>query len=284
MNHHGKWFAYGAGVAGIALGVACATDAYTALQIKQVQVLTAPDCTVPGTATTVFRDHGVLDLALPDGSTPPYYLPVLVVNNLGSVGGTSPAEEMNNITLSHFTVELSAPGVTWNSTCPAKFDTQTITDTIPPGGSVGASMNIIQTTHSQCLRSQLTQQGLVVTAKITAKGRHGGTSIESAPFIFSVDVCAGCEQAGYTNSTLALYQYPADVPLCSEFAAGSTNPATGDPCLPRGQDAPIFCCSITQTVAGVPTEVALCPGAFPAATSTATSTTTSTTTSTSISP
>ncbi len=278
MNHHGKRYAYGAACVAIALGVACATDAFTALQIKQVQVLTGPECSVPGTATTLFRDHGVLDLALPDGSIPPYYLPLLVVNNLASVGN-SPAEEMNNITLSHFTVELSAPGVTWNSSCPAKFDTQTITDTIPPGGSVGTSMDIIQAAHSQCLRSQLTQQGLVVTAKITAKGRHGGTGIESAPFIFSVDVCAGCLQVGYTDPTLAAYQYPADVPLCSSFA-GSTNNSTGAPCLPYGQDAPIFCCSVTETVNKVATQVALCPGVFPPKSSTATSTATSTSTST----
>ncbi len=278
MNHYGKWFAYGMGVAAIALAVACATDAYTALQIKQVQVLTGPPypCTVPGTATTLFRDHGVLDLALPDGSTPPYYLPVLVVNNLASSGGSA-AEEMNNITLSHFTVELSAPGVTWNASCPAKFDTQTITDLIPPGGSVGASMDIIMVEHSQCLQAQLPQQGLTVTAKITAKGRHGGTGVDSAPFIFSVDVCAGCLQTGYTDPTLAPYQYPAEVPLCSKFT-NETNDATGDQCLRPGQDALIFCCGITETVGGATTNVALCPGVFPTSTATSTSTSTSTTT------
>ncbi|HEX7499331.1 MAG TPA: hypothetical protein VF524_03410, partial [Polyangia bacterium] len=105
MNHQGKWFACVVGCAAVALAVACATDAFTALQIRQVQVLSAGDCSVPGTATTVKRFHGTLDLALPDGSTPPYYLPLLVANNMASSGGSA-AEEMNDITLHHFTVEL----------------------------------------------------------------------------------------------------------------------------------------------------------------------------------
>src|SRR5450631_4187640 len=126
MNHPRKWFACGVVFAAIAFGlVACgrflATDAYTALEISQVQVLTGGDCSVPGTATTLHRTSGTLDLALPDGSTPPYYLPLLVVNNMASVGG-SPAEEMNNIALNHFTIELSAPGISWNDSCPATFD------------------------------------------------------------------------------------------------------------------------------------------------------------------
>jgi hypothetical protein len=276
MNHQGKWFACVVGCAAVALGVACATDAFTALQIKQVQVLSAGDCSVPGTATALFRDHGILDLALPDGSTPPYYLPVLVANTLAS-SGASAAEEMNNITLHHFDIELSAPGVTWNASCPATFSTQELTDTIAPGGAVGASMDIITAAHSQCLQSQIPRQGLAVTAKIKAEGRHGGTGIESAPFVFTVDVCAGCLQTDYTDSTLAAYRYPANVPMCASFA-GSPNPYMGDACLPNGQDKTIFCCGITETIGGKAQAVALCPGVFPAAsTATATSTSTSTT-------
>jgi hypothetical protein len=275
MNHYGKWFAYVVGCAVIALGAACATDAFTALQIKQVQVLGATDCSVPGTPTELFRDHGVLDLALPDGSAPPYRLPVLVANNLATSGGSA-AEEMNNITLRHFDVELSAPGITWNALCPAAFSTQEVTDTIAPSGAVGTSMYIIMPEHSQCLQSQIPPQGLAVTAKITAKGRHGGTPIESAPFVFTVDVCAGCLQTGYKNSALAPYQYPADVPMCSSFT-GSSNPYPGDPCFPPGQDATIFCCGITETIGGTAKAVALCPGVFPPApSSTGTSTSTST--------
>jgi len=284
MNHRRMWFAYGMGCAAIASGiVACssflATDAYQALQIKQVQVLSGSDCTVPGTATTVQRTGGILDLDLPDGSTPPYYLPVLIVNNLTSVGGSA-ADEMNNITLQHFTVELSAPGVSWGASCPATFDTQAITVLLAPGGSVGEGLDILTAAHSQCLRPQVPAAHLPVTAKVTAVGRHGGTSIYSAPYTFTVDVCKGCLQTDYVDPTLQSYIYPADTPMCANFA-GSANPYTGDPCLAPGQDTTIFCCGVTETVGGVTQDVARCPGYFPAATATSTSTDTATSTTTS---
>jgi hypothetical protein len=282
MNHRRKWFAYGMGCAAIASGiVACgsflATDAYTALQIKQVQVLSGSDCNIPGTPTSVFRDRGVLDLALPDGSLPPYFLPVVVLNNLAAAGGSA-AEEMNRITLTHFTVELSAPGVSWGAACPATFDTQLITVDIEPGGSVGEGLDIITPTHAQCLQTQVPPAGLPVTAKIWAKGRHGGTGITSAPFIFSVDVCLGCLQTDYTDATLVAYRYPADTPMCASLVG--VNPYVGDPCSSPGQDKTIFCCAITQTINNVPSDVALCPGVFTGTADTATSTATATSTTT----
>jgi hypothetical protein len=283
MNHRKEWFGYGIGCAAIALGiVACATDAFTALQIAQVQVQNSSDCSVPATKSAVFRDRGTLDLALPDGSSPPYFLPILVVNNLAAAGGSA-AEEMNNIELQHFTVQLSAPGIGWGANCPSStFDTDPITDLIPPGGSVGEGLEIIKASHSQCLRPSVPLSGLAVTATITAVGRHGGTSIVSAPFKFTVYLCLGCLQTGYTDAALQSYEYPADTPMCAAFA-GSTNPNTGDPCLPPGQDKTILCCGVTETVGGVVQDVAKCPGYFPPAptTSTATSTDTSTSTATS---
>jgi len=272
MNHPRKWFACGVVCAAIAFGlVACgrilATDAYTALQISQVQVLTGGDCSVPGSATSLHRTSGVLDLALPDGSTPPYYLPVLVMNNMDSAGG-SKAAEMNNIDLTHFTIELSAPGVSWNSSCPSTFDTQPMTDTIPPGGSVGAGLNVMTSAHAQCLQPQVPTSHIPVTAKIWAKGRHGGTTIESAPFIYSIDVCAGCLQAAYTDPALVAYRYPANTPMCASLSG--SNPYSGDPCFPPGQDATIFCCAITQTVGKATQDIALCPGVFTGGTTTTT--------------
>jgi hypothetical protein len=252
-----------------------ATDAYNALEISQVQVLTGGDCTVPGAATAAQRRSGVLDLALPDGSTPYYKLPVLVVNNLNAVGGST-AEEMNNIDLDHFTIELSAPGVTWAAACPPTFDTLSATVKIPPGGSVGASLDIITETHAQCLQPQIPDAGLSVTAKIWAKGRHGGTSIDSAPFKFPITVCKGCLQVAYTDSALLSYRYPANTPMCASLIG--VNPYLGDPCSPPGQDKTILCCGITQTVGTAKQDVAVCPGVFTGGTSTTTSTATTTTT------
>jgi hypothetical protein len=282
MIHQRKWLACACAAVAfvfVACGRLTAADAYNALQIAQVQVLSGGECSVPGTPTTLHRTGGVLDLDLPDGSTPPYYLPVLVVNNLVSAGG-SKADEMNNITLSHFSVELSAPGVNWGTSCPATFDTKSFSDTIPPGGSDGASLDIITAAHSQCLQPQIPASGLLVTAKIWAKGRHGGTGIESAPFVFTVTLCKGCLQTAYTKPALVPYRYPADTPLCEWFDAKDTNPYPGNECFAPGQDATILCCAVTEKIGTVTQEVAVCPGTFTGdkSTSTATSTATSTTT------
>jgi hypothetical protein len=273
-----KWLGWDVSITAIALGlVACgrllATDAFTALQIEQVQVLEEGDCTVPGEPTSTRRTSGTLDLALPnfDLSPPYYYLPVAVANTLASAGGST-AEEMNNITLTHFTVELSAPNVAWSGSCPATFDTQSFTNLIPPGGTVGASLYVITPSHSRCILQYVTAGYLVVTAKIWAKGRHGGTSIESAPFVFSIDVCTGCLQQGYTDPSLVIYSYPADYPLCASLTG--VNPYQGAPCLPPGQDGIILCCGVSTTVGGATQNVAACPGTFTGATSTATSTAT----------
>ncbi len=274
-----KWFGWDVAIFVIVLGlVACgrflATDAFQALQIVQVQVLTGADCTVPGTPTSSHITTGTLDLALPDGSLPPYLLPVAVANNLDAVGGTK-ADEMNNITLTHFTVELSAPNVAWSSSCPATFDTPTFTFVLAPGGTTGADLQAITPSHSRCILPYVPAEGLTVTAKIWAKGRHGGTTIESAPFLFPIYVCTGCLQQGYTDPALVVYRYPADYPLCASLTG--TNPYTGDSCLPPGQDATILCCGVTTSVGGVSQNVAVCPGVFTGTTSTATSTDTSTT-------
>ena len=242
-------------------GASQATDAdvYPALQIVQVQVLSGGDCTVPSVPTSTHRSSGTLDLALPDGSAPPYYLPVAVANNLDS-SGSPPTTEMNNLTLTHFTVELSAPNVAWSSACPATFDTLAVNDLLTPRTTTGVSLNAITPLHAQCLLPYMTGAPLLVTATIWANGRHGGTSIASPPFVYSIEICAGCLQQGYSDPALKPYQYPAATPLCS--ALTGVNPYSGDPCLPPGQDAQILCCGLPSTTGGTPKDVAVCPGVF----------------------
>jgi hypothetical protein len=142
-------------------GQAIDADAYTALQIVQVQVLSGGDCTVPKAPTSIHRSSGTLDLALPDGSAPAYYLPVAVANNLDSSGST-PATEMNNLTLTHFTVELSAPNVEWPSACPATFDTLAVTDLLAPrttAGSFAQCNHALACTVSSALRDRYALTG-----------------------------------------------------------------------------------------------------------------------------
>jgi hypothetical protein len=246
-------------------------EAANALRIEQVQVISGDTCTVPGEVSDTYRPFGVLDLALPDLSAPPYYVPVVVTNNLDNFGA-SKAEEMNNITLQHFTVELSAPGVPWGESCPSTFDTPTITRLLEPGASTGASFNAITPAHSRCIQPYVPPEGLLVTATIRAVGRHGGNAILSAPFVFTIEACAGCLQQGYTDPALFVYAYPANYPLCA--ALTGTNPYVGDPCLPPGQDELILCCGITATVNGTAQDMAVCPGIFTGTTTTDTATST----------
>jgi len=271
-----KWLACDVGILALVLGLtACdrmlAKDAFAALQIKQVQVLEGT-CTVPAEPTSAHRSRGTLDIDLPDLRFPPYVLPVSVANNLASLGG-SPAEEMNNITLTHFTIELSADGVSWDDSCPKTFDTEKFTFTIEPGGATGAHFSAITSAHSRCLYPYITAGSLTVTAKAWAKGRHGGTSIESAPFLFPIDVCKGCLQQGYAEPNLVVYSYPADYPLCNSLVG--SNPYTGDSCFAPGQDKLVLCCSVETVVGNAPQSIPVCPGFFTGSTSTATDTSTS---------
>jgi hypothetical protein len=274
-----------AGLAGAAVGlVSCqswkAEEAQTSLQIVQTQSIsgTPPNCIVSATASTSYQTKGTLDVFLPDNSFPPYLLPLLIANNLDAVGGTK-ATEMNNITLTHFTISLSAPGMTWPASCPATFDSDLFTVPLSPGASTGYAVPIIQQQHSICLAAALDPQPsdknprhILVTAKVRAKGVHGGTTIESAPFTYNVDVCTGCLQNNYSDPALMIYDYNAGYPACAALTA---NPYTGLACLPPGQDAPILCCGYFDAKGE---KRAVCPAVPAANTSTTTSTDTSTST------
>jgi hypothetical protein len=202
----------------------------------------------------------MLDVDLPDRIPRSYVLPALVANLLpASADGGA---ELNNVTLTHFTVELSAPGVAWSDTCPATFDTPTFASLLAPGAMTGAKFDVLTPAHTACLASSAPAQPLMVTAEIWAKGRHGATSVQSAPFSFSIEICRGCLQQGYSDPALAPYAYPAGYPLCS--ALTGVNPYPGDPCLSPGQDATILCCGATSASV-------TCPGVFTGATATATS-------------
>jgi hypothetical protein len=272
------------GLAGIAAGLlSCsswkANNAFDSLQIVQVQTVTGTgsDCVVSATPSTAGRTVGTLDVYLPDGSYPPYILPLLIANNLDSVGG-SKATEMNNITLNKFSVTLSAPGMSWPESCPATFDSESFTIVLQPSGSTGYPVPIIRAQHAQCLLAKLAPQTgqapqhILVKASVVAKGGHGGTAIESAPFVYNVDVCTGCLQEDYSDPSLLAYNYPAGYPACNALSGG--NPYPGDPCFAPGQDVRILCCGYTDNDGR---QRAACPAVPTGKSGTDTSTSTTTT-------
>ena len=250
-----------------------ATGTVSALQIVQVQTVGAADCVVAGSPTPQTYTHGTFDVYLPDGVFRFYFLPVVVTNNLDSIGGTK-ATEMNNIVLSNFSVELSAPGVTWTSSCPATFDTDRFTRVLAPGGgSFGTYVKVVTPFHAQCLLEALPASAstdITLSVTLRAKGDHGGTAIKSAPFSYSIDVCAGCLQKGYRTASLARFEYPNYAPCA---ALTGTNPYAGNPCLSPGEDEKILCC-------GLPGGTVLCPAVPTGVINTDTSTSTATSTNT----
>jgi hypothetical protein len=230
-----------------------ATHALTALEIQQVQVLEPAkeslSCPVPAEATELHRTEGVFDVALPDGLGWPYVLPVVVANNLDPAASTA-ADEMNNITLTHFSVELTGPSGLWSDVCPGTFDTLEFSYRLAPGATTGAVLDALTGAHALCLRSVVGAGPVVVTAHVRAKGRHGGNSVASAPLVYPITVCAGCMQQGYSEPGLVGYAYPS-FPPCA--ALSTANTYRGDACLSPGQDAMILCC-------GLPDGRVLCPG------------------------
>jgi hypothetical protein len=237
-----------------------AKDAYTALQIKQAQVLKEGECTVPAEPTSLYQSAGILDIAVPDGSTRPYQLGLSIFNAMESAG-IAPAEEMNNITLESFVVELAGDwydssgvpaAIPWDDVCPQKFEYPVGTVRLSPGGYAGTLIEPLREGHTYCLQrlSQLYQAD--ITATIKAKGRHGGTSIVSAPFKYRIEACKGCLQTGYDEEQLATLNGA----LIQCETIESVNDKYRGGCY-LGQDRMFLCCSTTSSNPA-PSEV-LCP-------------------------
>ena len=246
---------------GVFLSLAACTidDGPTGLLIEQDQWLgTATGvatCSVPVTATSDRRIDGVLDVALPWTA---HYLFYPLVENLlasfnGLVGSTTVGgvEEKNNITMESFHVELqvtpaSGTSFAWDSGCSGEFDAPSDTWQLAPGGVISEIVEIIRPCNTaplfRYLQGQFSQgqafPEVKVATNIKAKGRLGSSDIESPPFDFSVKVCYGCLQTGYSDTTAAQFSFPA-VPKCTDL---TTNPYMGDPCNPA-QDQLLLCCA-----------------------------------------
>ena len=141
------------------------TDAFTALQISAGAGADGADCSVPGTATTVsdpgIRDRRASSTSLCNDGSTAAVLPsrLLVVNNL--VLGRRLDGRGNEQHHAHplHRRAVRARRQLGRARARRPSTRQTITDLISPGGSIGASLNIITPTHSQCLQAQVPHAG-----------------------------------------------------------------------------------------------------------------------------
>lgn len=246
-------------LAGVML-VGCTTDTRIGLTIVQNQIPTANEsgCSIPAKATESTLTSGTLDVALDRDY--PYQLYPLIANSLSQFNPMVTSGDQNRIQVDRIHVRLQAPpGVDLASTpsCPTEFDSPlSSTLVLEPGGEASTLVEALLPCHAAQIRTLF--QGVlpngpsdqvVFRALVQARGKHGGTGIESNTFEFPIRVCAGCLQRGFTQTGFTRYDYPG-IPLCEELPS---NPYPGNACN-IGQDALVLCCEAQPSDPSAPNQ------------------------------
>jgi hypothetical protein len=236
------------GLALVGLSSSC-VDVNGSLSIVQAQVPDTAEgkCVVPSTRTETRVAQGTLDVAL-DRSYP-YLLFALVTNRLPSLVDEGGIENNRiDVTASEVTIE-SPPGVNvpWPANCPAQYDYASDRVSLGPEGEATILVEAMRACHAATIRNMFLANQLPggpdadvrFRAIVRAKGRHGGTHLESDRFEFPIRVCFGCLQTGYTAADFAPFEFP-NIPLCSNL---SSNPYKGYACNPGQDVGPVLCCA-----------------------------------------
>jgi hypothetical protein len=205
---------------------------------NQVPMSSGGGCSIP-VEPTIYQGQGTLDVSIVrDGLSSAYLVFPLIENNLpASTGSLDP----NQIQLTGFTVDISPIGdvpTAIASTFATLKGSALLHYQVPWAGGVSSGGGMVSATVEAfpvALAQQLLQSGglglqpsLTVNLTIQALGTtNNGSKMQSDPFSYPVDVCAGCLVANVAN-----------VPSCP-FASAAANP--GNPCNPS-QDTPIDCC------------------------------------------
>jgi hypothetical protein len=268
-----RWIAWALPVAGLLGTTGCTVDGPQALLIVQTESPDTTTCAAPAKAGEARLVSSVYDVAL--DRLYPYRMYPVVTNQLASFVGSGKggADEANNVSLTGFRVQIAPPpgvgAIPWAAGCPGEFDWDLETHLIPPAGTVGTIVEAIRYCHVPVLRAQFQNKvagfdsdmsaEVILRVTLRAKGKHGTSDLESAPFSFPIHVCYGCLQTGYSQPGYAQYNFP-NVPACEVL---TTNPFPGNLCDPA-QDARILCCK--DKTSGI-----ICP-AVPNPTSTSTTT------------
>lgn len=274
-----RWIAWALPVAGLLVGAECTVDdGPQALLIVQADAPESTTCAAPAEIGTKRLVSGVYDVAL--DRLYPFRMYPVITNQLASFlgAGKGQSDEVNNVILTGFRVEIAPPAgvgsIPWAAGCSGEFDWNVETHLLPPAASVGTIVEAIRYCHVPVLREQFQNKSpgfdsdmsaeVILSVTLRAKGHHGTSEVESAPFTFPIRVCYGCLQTGYSQPGFAQYNFP-NVPACEVL---TTNPFAGNLCDPA-QDQRILCCK--DKTSGI-----ICPAVpNPISTSTTTSTSTS---------
>jgi hypothetical protein len=242
-----RWSLMAAVLAG---GAGCVADSglLVILQNQQPVVDDATQTCNAGTMPSpVAVGAGVLDLEV--GMPPAYVAYPIIQSRLPSraavVGGSDP----NTVYLDGVRGTLyPPPGLTveWPLDCPGTFFSPSAVALLP-GASQGTVAQVIRPCQAQrihdlfsagILPPDLTQQ-VLFTVEMRAVGRlASGDEVLSDAFRFSVRMCTGCLQTGFSD--LAQMNWP-NRPPCS--AAPKPNPHHGNPCNVAQDWGPLLCCT-----------------------------------------
>jgi len=226
---------------------ACDADVNGALVIVQNQIpeIEEKRCVIPAKRDALRSFSGTYDIYLDQDY--PYYLHPLVHNGLPPIAAEGQIEP-NRIEYTGVEVQIvPPPGVAFPGTaaCPIEFAFNDRAS-VEPEGDISSRVQVLLPCHARLLRDMFAQKLLPdapdaqvrFRVAVRAVGRHAGSTIKSEPFEFSIRVCKGCLQRGFTGP-YAAFDYPNGVPVCSDLRA---NDYVGNLCNPA-QEAQILCCS-----------------------------------------
>lgn len=200
----------------------------------QVPITSGGGCTIP-VDEGVYSGEGKLDLSIVRGDFSTAYLVFpLIENNLPAAAGNG--IDPNQIQLSGFNVDIGTIGVVPDSVSTVLQGSSQLHYQTPWSGGIdsgGGKISAIVDAFPVALAQQLLASGgfgaqpsVVFNLKIQAVGTtNSGRSLQSDPFNYPVEVCAGC---------LVAHLAP-----CPYIAAPAN---LGNGCNPA-QDEPVDCCT-----------------------------------------
>lgn len=250
------------GLVGLALSLVvaagCTSDANPTFFIDAIQApsVAMGQCRIPTGSSMEFLSQGILDLAV--RSDLGYVLYPRVVNDL-AMTAMPPQIEQNRIQVKGIDVKLIPPaGITLpaSETCRAEFHVSSPVSVMPMMGSATLAAEVVQPCHVAGLRASIGSRlapgaSVPLTVAMRARGAHGGTDILSAEVLFTVRLCVGCLQTGFSGA-YADFNYPRPIPRCDQL---EDNPYGGNACNPAQDFGPVLCCALDAT--GMNIE---CPG------------------------